>query len=110
MAAKVRISVVLISLCMPLVSLAQSSGGAANSLESLNLQDVADGSIVILSKEESGSSGYINAQYVYVHSDCPGGAQVVHYTGPAFDMNDRTVLENERRKCSHSTYETSGDD
>ena len=64
----------------------------------------------MLSKEESGTPGYVNAEYVYVHSDCPGGAQVVHYTGPAFDINDRAVLQNERRKCSHSTYETSSDD
>jgi hypothetical protein len=106
----VRIFLVLIPLSVPMLSLAQSSGGATNSLESLNLRDVADGSIVILSKEESGTSGYINAQYVYVHSDCPGGAQVVHYNGPTFDINDRAVLQNERRKCSHSTYETSSDD
>ena len=93
-----------------MLSLAQSSGGATNSLESLDLRDVANDSIVMVSKEEAGTSGYINAQYVYVHSDCPGGAQVVHYNGPTFDINDRAVLQNERRKCSHSTYETSSDD
>lgn len=58
-----RIFLVLISLSVPVLSLAQSSGGATNSLESLDLRDVAND-----------SSGYINAQYVYVHSDCPGGA------------------------------------
>jgi|GEM_PF-839845 len=110
MVTKVRILVVLISLCVPLVSLAQSSGSAARSLQSSSLRDVADGSIVMLSKEESGVSGYINAQYAYVHSDCSGGAQVVHYTGPAFDIYDRTVLHHEHRKCSDSTYEDSGDD
>lgn len=69
-----RIFLVLISLSVPVLSLAQSSGGATNSLESLDLRDVANDSIVMVSKEEAGTSGYINAQYVYVHSDCPGGA------------------------------------
>jgi hypothetical protein len=107
MVAKVRVLLVLLSLCVPVISLAQSSGSES---KSLYLQDVADDSIVMLSKEDSGISGYINAQYAYVHSDCPGGAQVVYYTGPAFDIKDPAVLKNERRKCSHSMYESSGDD
>jgi len=56
----VRIFLVLISLSVPMLSLAQSSGGATNSLESLDLRDVANDSIVMVSKEESGTSGYIN--------------------------------------------------
>jgi hypothetical protein len=55
-------------------------------------------------------AGYINVQYAFVHSDCPGGAQVVYYSGPAFDIKDPAVLKNERKKCSHSMYETGGDD
>lgn len=110
MVAKARVLIVLLSLCVPVISLAQSSGSGADAAKSLYLQDVADGSIVMLSKEDSGMSGYINAQYAFVHSDCPGGAQVVYYTGPAFDIKDPVVLKNERRKCSHSMYESSGDD
>lgn len=107
---KISIFVVLMWLFMPLLSFAQSSGRAANSSESLSLQDIADDSIVMLSKEESGVSGYINAQYAYVHADCPGGVQVIHYSGPAFDPTDRDVLRNELRKCLQTTYDTSGDD
>ena len=110
MVAKVRVVVLLISMCMPLVALAQSSGSAARSLKNPSLRDAANGSIVMLSEEESGVSGYINARYAYVHPDCPGGAQVVHYSGPAFNINDRTVLHEERRKCSDNTYEDSGDE
>jgi hypothetical protein len=110
MVAKVRIVVMLTLLCVPLMALAQSSGQASNSGESLYLQDVADGSIVMLSKEDSAMAGYINVQYAFVHSDCPGGAQVVYYSGPAFDIKDPAVLKNERKKCSHSMYETGGDD
>jgi hypothetical protein len=110
MIVKVSIFVVLAFFCVPVVSSAQSSGSSASSIESLNLQDIADESIVMLSKEESGTPGYISAKYAFIHGACPGRVQLVHYSGPGFDVNDRTVLKNEQKKCSQQSYDEGSDE
>jgi hypothetical protein len=110
MIVKASVFVVLVFLCVPSVSFAQSSGSAANSIESLNLQDIADDSIVMLSKEETGVPGYIHAKYAFIHGACPGRVQLVDYSGPAFDVNDRTVLKNEQKKCSQQAYDESSNE
>ena len=110
MIIKAGIFLVLVSLCVPVISSAQSTGSTASSIESLNLQDIADESIVVLSKEETGLAGYLNVKYAFVDSVCGGGVQLVHYSGPAFDLNDPIMLKNELRQCSGHTYDSGGDD
>jgi hypothetical protein len=110
MTVKAGILVILVSLCAPVVSFAQSSGTSGNSIESLNIRDIADDSIVVLSKDDSGTSGYVNIKYAFIHAACADGVQLIHYSGPAFDVNDRTVLKNEQKRCSQRTYDESSDD
>jgi hypothetical protein len=110
MILKASIFVVLVSLCVPPVSFAQSSGSTATSIENLNLQDIAEDSIVVLSKNETGVPGYIHAKYVYVHTACPGRAQLVDYYGAEFDVNDRAVRWNELRQCLRDGDDPSDND
>ncbi|MGH7810646.1 MAG: hypothetical protein ACREP5_10260 [Candidatus Binatia bacterium] len=110
MIIRAGIMAVLVSLCVPLVSLAQSSGSTANSVQNLNLQDIAEDSVIVLSKEESGITGYFQTEYAYVDSACPDGIQLVYFSGPSVDINDRDLRLNERRLCSTRVYDSGGDD
>jgi hypothetical protein len=85
--------IVLAFLAVPLVALAQSS----ISLETLNAVDVPQGSIVVLSQEETGIPGYIRQKYAF---SCLGELRLVDYYGSAFDPNDKNILQFERTMCS----------
>ena len=108
MIVRAGIIAVVVSLCVPLVSLAQSSGSTA--VQNLNLQDIAEDSVVVLSKEESGIAGYFQSEYAYLDSACPDGIQLVYHSGPAVDVNDRSLRFNERSLCSQRVYDSGGDD
>lgn len=104
---KTAVLVVSAFLFLPLVSWAQTSGTPAKSIESLKLTDIADDSIVMLSKEESGVPGYINAKYAYVNSSCPGGVSLVDYSGATFEVNDKSILAFERMQCARQAHDDS---
>jgi hypothetical protein len=90
------------------VSFAQSTGDT-NSPESINLADVPDESIVVLSKQESGIPGYVFVKYAFVHSDCSGGYQLIEHYGAPFDVNDPTIRRAERKYCSQAGDERDGE-
>ena len=92
---------------VPLLSWAQNSDRTAGSSVSLNIADIADDSIILLSKEESDLPGYINAKYAYVHSDCPGRLALVDYFGTSFDVNDPRVHAFERIQCVRQGHDDS---
>ena len=100
----------LISLAMPLALLAQSSGGAAKSIESLNFNDIAEDSVIVLSQDESGISGSFQIEYAYVDSACADGVQLVRYNGPTVNTGDRALRMSERKLCSDRVYDSGGDD
>lgn len=100
--------VVFVLLFAPAISLAQGSGNVT-SIENLKLTDIADDSIVVLSKQESGLSGLVNVKYAYVNSNCPGGVQLIDYYGPEFDPHDRTVRRTEQQLCSQISHDNGGD-
>jgi hypothetical protein len=93
--------VVLTFLAMPFVSMAQSTG---KSIQNLSAADVADDSIVVLSKEESGVPGYARQQYAV---NCFGELQVIDYYGAPLDPKDQQTMLTERRMCARLFY---GDD
>jgi hypothetical protein len=105
---KIFVFVVMAFLVAPVVSLAQNSDGSAISIESLNLADIANDSIIVLSKEDSGTAGgYTHTKFAYVHSDCPGGLQVVNYSGGPVDPKDQSLRRSERKLCSQSANDSS---
>lgn len=96
-------------LVVPFASLAQSPAGSARSIESLNVTDIADDSIVVLSKEETGVPGYVHQKYAYL---CFGEFRLVDYYGSPFDSNDQNILRFERQMCSrqqNNDYDSSND-
>jgi hypothetical protein len=108
MIMKSGVLVAMLFLVAPVASLAQNSS-TVSSVESLNLADIADDSIVVLSKDEAGVSGYVHVKYAYIHADCPGGLQLVHYSGSAFDPNDRSLRRREYQQCSQQSEARDGE-
>ena len=99
MIQKIGFLLVMALILAPVTSSAQRSG-TETSIDNLNLADIADDSIVILSKVESGVPGYVNVKYAYVNAVCSDGFQLVDYSGPVFDINDPAIIRAEFRHCS----------
>jgi hypothetical protein len=66
--------------------------------------DVTNGSIVIISHEETGTPGYVHTKYAFVDLGC--GAQIVDHYGPSVNANDKEVLLSERRMCTELSQDT----
>jgi hypothetical protein len=93
---------------MGLLSWAQNADRTAASADSLNRADIADDSIIMLSKEES--AGYMSAEYAYVHSDCPGRVAMIDYYGAPFELNDARIHAFERNQCVRQGHDDSDGD
>ena len=90
MKLKAAAFIVLAFLAVPVASFAQSPG-------SLNVTDIADNSIVVLSQEDTGVPGYLHTKYSY---NCFGELKLVDYYGSAFDPKNKDVLQFESVMCS----------
>jgi hypothetical protein len=109
MVKKIAAFIVLAFLAVPFASLAQSPTSPEKSIENLNIADVADGSIVVVSKEETGVPGYVHQKYAF---NCLGELRLVDYYGAAFEPNDQNVLQFESMLCSrqhNNDIDTSND-
>jgi hypothetical protein len=96
--------IVLTFLAVPFVSLAQSPG-AEKSVANLNLADIADESIVVLSTDQSGVAEYVHQQYAFL---CFGQWEIVDHYGAPIDPKDQNILLSERRMCSQRTFSDDG--
>ena len=103
------VALIAIILFAPAPSLAQDSG-KVTSIETLNIADIADDSIVVLSKSESGLPGVVHVKYAYVNSICSGGLQLVDYYGGEFDPNDRGLRRLEGQRCARESHDNAGDE
>jgi hypothetical protein len=97
MIKKMAAFVILAFLAVPFASFAQSPSSPEKSIENLNVMDIPEDSIVVLSKEETGVPGYVHQKYAYY---CGGEFKLVDYYGAAFDPKDQNVLRFERQMCS----------
>jgi hypothetical protein len=104
MAKKLAAFIVLTFLVVPFVSLAQSAS-PAKSIENLSVADIAEDSIVVLSKEETGVPGYVRQQYAF---NCFGELQVTDYYGAPIDPKDPKVVGFERKMCSQRYFSDDG--
>jgi hypothetical protein len=98
--------IVLTLAVVPFVSFAQSPG-AEKSVANLNIADIADESIVVLSTDQSGVAGYVHQQYAFL---CSGQWEIIDHYGAPIDPKDRSVLLSERRMCSQRTFSDHGSD
>jgi hypothetical protein len=89
-------------LLLPITSFAQN-GGFGN-FEKLNIADIPNGSIVVLSKETADTPGYVHERYAFVDQSCVGGIQFVDHYGPPVDPKDPITLSSERAQCEDSRY------
>jgi len=109
MIKKMAVCVVLAFLLVPFVSMAQSPVSSEKSVANLNVADIPDDSIVVLSQEETGVPGYVHQKYAF---NCLGELKLVDYYGSALDPNDKDVLRFERTMCIRqqmNDYDTSND-
>jgi hypothetical protein len=98
--------IVLSLVVVPVISSAQSPG-AQKSVANLNIADIADESIVVLSTDQSGVAGYVHQQYAFF---CSGQWETIDYYGAPIDPKDPAVLLSERRMCSQRTFSDEGSD
>ena len=101
MMKRIVVFIVLAILVVPIASSAQSSNSSGKSIEDLNIRDVPEGSIVLLSAEETEIPGYIHQRYAY---NCFGEFQTVDYYGAAIDPKDPSLLSTERSLCIRSHF------
>jgi hypothetical protein len=87
---------------LPAVSFAQSRLDT-NAVEDIDTSTIADGSIVLISKEESDVPGYVHTKYAYVDRLC--GVQLVDYYGAPVDPNDKELRQAEKRMCSDTAFD-----
>jgi len=109
MIRKMAAFIVLAFLAVPFASFAQRPSSPEKSVEKLNVADIPEDSIVVLSKEETGVPGYVHEKYAYY---CGGEFRLVDYYGSAFDPKDQNVLRFERMMCSrqqNNDYEGAND-
>ena len=94
---KMFIFIVVTFLAVPFASFAQSPSSPEKSIENLNVTDIPDDSIVVLSKEDTGVPGYVHETYAF---NCLGELKSVDYYGSAIDPNDKDVIQFERMMCA----------
>jgi hypothetical protein len=107
MIKKMAVFIVVAFLAVPFASFAQSPSSPEKSIENLSVTDIADDSIVVLSKEETSVPGYVHVKYAF---NCLGELRLVDYYGSAFDVNNKDVIQFERVMCSRqkmNDYDTS---
>jgi hypothetical protein len=75
----------------------------ATSVEDIK-KSVPNGSIVIISKEETDTPDYIHTRYAFVDQAC--GPQLVDHYGPPVDPNDRDLKQTEQRMCTEVAMNT----
>ncbi|SRR5712692_9066114 len=85
---------------LPVASHADSRSSFVNSIQAINTREIPNGSIVIISREESGVPGYVHERYAFVDQACPGGAQIVDHSGPPIDPSDANLHWLERTMCA----------
>jgi hypothetical protein len=105
MYAKGMILGIALTLSLPAVSVAQSRPDS-NVVEDIDTSAIADGSIVLISKEETDVPGYVHTKYAYVDRFC--GVQLVDHYGAPVDPNDSELKLAESRMCSQIGF-NSGD-
>jgi hypothetical protein len=66
--------------------------------------DVVNGSIVIISQEETDVPGYVHTTYAFVDLGC--GAQIVDHYGTSINPNDKELLLSEQRMCTELSQES----
>jgi hypothetical protein len=96
MMKEMAVFIVLAILVLPIASSAQSSNSSGKSIEDLNAASVPEGSIVVLSTEETELPGYVHQRYAYA---CFGEFQLVDYYGAPIEPKDSSILATERAIC-----------
>jgi hypothetical protein len=86
---------------LPIASPAETH--TATSVEDIK-KSVPNGSIVIISKEETDAPDYFHTRYAFVDQAC--GPQLVDHYGPPVDPNNSDLKQTEQRMCTEVAMNT----
>jgi hypothetical protein len=92
---------------LPIWSYAQSHT-TDNWAENINTSDIPNGSIVVISKEETDTPEYVHTKYVFVDQLC--GTQIVDRYGTPVNPNDTDLKRAEKRMCMELAMNTRDND
>jgi hypothetical protein len=92
---------------LPALSDAQSRL-ATTSVEDIDASAIANGSIVLISKEETDTAGYVHTKYAYVDRLC--GVQLIDRYGAPVDPSDKELIGVEQRMCTELAFDTRDSD
>ena len=98
------VALLAIGLLLPTVSQAQSARDMS-SQASIDTANVPNGSIIVLSNEETSIPGYFHTRYAFVDENC-GGPEIVDRYGPPLDPKDRILIQTEHRVCNDNSMNT----
>jgi hypothetical protein len=77
---------------------------ATTSVEDIDASAFANGSIIIISAEETDTPGYFHTKYAYVDRLC--GVQLVDRYGAPVDPRDKELMLVEQRMCTEFGFDT----
>jgi hypothetical protein len=95
--------VVMVSFLLPTGSYAQTRS-APDSIQPKDVSVAPLGSIVLISKEESDSPGYVHAKYAFVDHACD--VPIVDHYGPPVNPDDKDLKQAEQRLCRELALDT----
>ncbi len=101
MMTKMFVFIVVAFLVVPVSSFAQSPSSPEKSIEDPIFADIPDGSIDVLSTDETDIPGYTDQEPAF---RCLGELRLVDYYGYVIDPKDQDVLQFEPTKCSRQEY------
>ena len=106
MIKKLATFVILTVLVLPFASFAQSPAGSAKSIQDINLADVPENSMIMLSQDDTGVPGYVHQKYAFL---CEGGAlNIVDHYGSPITPNEPSALRFERQMCAQQEFANDG--
>lgn len=97
------LGVIIVSFLLPTGSYAQSRS-APDSIQTKDVSIEPLGAIVLISKEESDSPGYIHAKYAFVDPACD--VPIVDHYGPPVNPDDKNLKQSEQRMCRELALDT----
>lgn len=89
--------IIVLAISLMASSAYTQSRAPTGSIEDLQTSDYSNGSIVIISEEETDIPGYLRVQYAFVDQSC--GVILVDHYGPAINPNDNELKQVEQRAC-----------
>jgi hypothetical protein len=100
--------IIILAISLIVANAAAENQNVNKKFDDVQATDHSNGSIVIISREESDVPGYVHMKYAFIDQSC--GAILVDRFGPAINPSDRELKQIEQRMCTEiATNSRDGD-